>query len=282
MVCPGNLLLRDGKICHDCVGKAFAAPAVRHACYRDSRAATAAVATTAAVHRRLGTWDRQVDRYVALSRFARDLFVEGGLPAGRVAVKHNAPGTEPRLSPGGDYALFAGRLDRGKGLRVLLDAWASDPGLPPLRVAGDGPLADAVARAALDDDRILWLGWQPSADMERLMAEAAVLVTPSMWYEGWPLVAVEAMGQGTPVVATDHGAFPEMVDDGETGRLFPRGDAVALAAAVRDLTDDPAGLADVRARTFRQFTRRFSRAVNYRELRTIYADAIAQRRAEPA
>ena len=221
LVCPGNLLLRDGRLCHDCVGRAFALPAVRHGCYRGSTAATAAVAATTAAHRRLGTWDRQVDRFVALSQFARGLFVQGGLPPDRVVVKHNAPGAEPRLAVGGDYALFAGRLAPGKGLGVLLAAWAADPGLPPLRVAGDGPLAAEVARAARADRRILWLGWQPQADMEALMGGAAVLVAPSMWYEGWPLVAVEAMGQGTPVVATDHGAFPEMIDDGATGRLFP-------------------------------------------------------------
>ena len=282
MVCPGNLLLRDGRLCHDCVGRAFALPAVRHGCYRGSTAATAAVAATTAAHRRLGTWDRQVDRFVALSQFARGVFVQGGLPADRIAVKPNAPGAEPRLAPGGDYALFAGRLAPGKGLGVLLGAWAADPGLPPLRVAGDGPLADAVARAARADRRILWLGWQPQADMEALMGGAAVLVAPSMWYEGWPLVAVEAMGQGTPVVATDHGAFPEMIDDGETGRLFPRGDAAALAAAVRSITDDPARRAEVREHTFLQFRRRFSRAVNYRQLRAVYADAVAQRRAEPS
>ena len=280
LVCPGNLLLRDGHLCHDCVGRAFAWPGVRHGCYRGSVAATAAVAVTTAVHRRLGTWDRQVDRFVALSEFARGVMVEGGLPAGRVAVKHNTPATEPRLAPGGDYALFAGRLAPGKGLDVLLAAWAADPALPPLRVVGDGPLAADVERAARADRRVLWLGWQPAADVERLMGGAAVLVAPSMWYEGWPLVAVEAMGQGTPVVATRHGAFPEMIDDGRTGRLFERGDPAALAAAVRSLVDDPAGLAAVRRRTFEEFRRRFSRDVGYRQLRRIYADAVAQRRAD--
>ncbi|WP_420457143.1 glycosyltransferase [Rubrivirga sp.] len=276
LVCPGNLLLRDGAICHDCVGKAFAAPAIRHKCYRGSASATAAVAVTTALHRAFGTWDRAVDRYVALSAFARDLFVEGGLPAGRIAVKHNAPEAVPVAGPGGDHALFAGRLARGKGIPVLLDAWAGDPSLPRLQIAGDGELADLVRQAAARDDRIEWLGWLGADEMLWTVASAAVLVAPSTWYEGWPLVAVEAMGVGTPVVGTDHGAFPEMIVDGETGRLVPRGDAAALAAAVRDLTADPARLAEVREQTVRRFGERFSRDVNYRQLRAIYADAVAQ------
>ena len=282
MVCPGNLLLRDGELCHDCVGKAFAAPAVAHRCYRGSVAATAAVAATTAIHRALGTWERHVDRYVALSAFGREIFVRGGLPADRVVVKHNLPPKEPALTTGGDYALFAGRLAEGKGLEVLLEAWAGAPDLPVLCVAGDGPLSHLVAQATAENPRVRWLGWQPAAELEALMAGAACLVAPSMWYEGWPLVAVEAMGHGTPVVATDHGAFPEMIDDGETGRLFPRGDAAALARAVRELTGDAVQMQAVRANTHQAFARRFSREVGYRQLLDVYAAAIAQRQAEPA
>ena len=279
MVCPGNLLLRDGAICHDCVGRAFAAPAVRHRCYRGSAAATAAVAATTALHRAAGTWDRAVDRYVALSAFARRLFIEGGLPADRVVVKHNAPEGDPVAGPGGDAVLFAGRLAKGKGIRVLLQAWASDPALPRLRIAGDGELADLVRDAAAADDRVEWLGWLDADKLAWKTAAAGLVVAPSTCYDGWPLVAVEAMGFGTPVVATDHGAFPEMIEDGVTGRLVPRGDAAALAAAVRDLTADPARLDAMREQTRARFAERFSRDVNYRQLRAIYDEAMAQREA---
>lgn len=281
LVCPGTLLLRDGQICHDCVGKAFAGPAVRHGCYRGSRAATAAVAATTALHRALGTWDRGVDRYIALSAFARDIFVEGGLPADRVVVKHNVPPSNPPLGPGGASVLFAGRLTPEKGVGVLLEAWAAAPDLPPLRIAGDGPMADDVARAAAADDRITWLGWQSGEAMADLMATAALVAVPSTVYDGPPLVVIEAMGHGTPVVASDHGPFPGMVDDGETGRLFACGDAAALAAAVREMAADPDLLGALRERTWQRARERFARDVNYRRLRAIYADAIRQHAVEP-
>ena len=153
-ICPGALLLRDGNLCHDCVGKAVALPAIRHGCYRGSSAATAAIVASTSVHKAMGTYDRQVDRYIALSEFARDLFVEGGLPSERIAVKPNALPTDPAQGPGGDYALFAGRLGDGKGIKVLLDAWASCERLPRLLVAGDGPLSHLVEAAAAEDPRI--------------------------------------------------------------------------------------------------------------------------------
>ncbi len=274
LVCPGTLLLRDGVPCHDCVGLAFAAPGVRHACYRDSRAATAAVATAVAVHRALGTWDRAVDRYIALSAFARGVFVEGGLPAERVVVKPNLLPADPAPGAGGGDVLFAGRLAEGKGLEVVLEAWAADPGLPPLRVAGDGPLAPLVEEAARHDGRITWLGWVGGAALGREMAAAAALVAPSTCYDGPPLVVIEAMGAGTPVVLTDHGPSPELVADGETGRLVPRGDAAALAAAVRALAEAPS--APLRRRVRQFYAGHLAREVSYRRLRTIYDDALAQ------
>ena len=276
-ICPGTLLLRDGAICHDCVGRAFAAPAVRHRCYRGSAAATAAVAATTAIHRAAGTYARQVDRFVALSHAARALFVEGGLPAHKIAVKPNALARDPEPGPGGAGVLFAGRLTDEKGVRVLLDAWAQAPDLPALQIAGDGPLAAEVERAAAADARITWLGWQGGEAMDALMGGAALLVAPSLWYEGWPLVATEAMGQGTPVVATDHGAFSEMVDEGWTGCLFPSGDAAGLVACVRWALSDPDRLAVMRVATWQSFRDRYSRGANYRQLRAVYADALAER-----
>ena len=276
-VCPGALLLRDGRVCRDCVGRALALPAVRHGCYRGSAAATAAVAATTAVHRAAGTYRRRIDRFVAMSECARDLFVAGGLPAAKVAVKPNALARDPAPGPGGAAVLFAGRLTEEKGVRVLLRAWAAHADLPALDVAGDGPLAGEVAAAAAGDARIRALGWQGGPAMDALMGGAALLVAPSLWYEGWPLVTTEAMGQGTPVVATDHGAFPEMVDPGRTGFLFPRGDADALADRVRRALADPGRLAAMRRATWQAFRDRFSRGANYGRLRAIYADALAER-----
>lgn len=281
MVCPGAFLMRDGALCHDCVGRAVALPAVQHGCYRGSRAASAVLAGTMALHRAAGTYRHFVDRYIALSQFARDLFVEGGLPADRISVKPNALTEDPPLGPGGGPVLFAGRLSDEKGIGVFLEAWATDPTLPPLDIAGDGPLASQVEAAAAADPRIRWLGWQDGASMQRLVQHASLLIAPSTWYEGWPLVVVEAMASGTPVVATNHGAFREVVVDGVTGRLVPNKDAAALAAAVLDLTASPAALHAMREVTYQTYRARYASDANYDQLRAIYAEAMVSHAAAP-
>src|SRR5687768_4325961 len=119
--CPGGEFLRDGRVCEDCMGRAFPWPGVVHACYRDNRSATGVVAAMLTVHRARGTFRRDVDAYVALTEFARRKYIEGGLPADRVVVKPNfvsedrGPG-DGRGDAGGAFGLFVGRLASGKGL----------------------------------------------------------------------------------------------------------------------------------------------------------------------
>jgi len=86
LLCPGTTLSRGGKPCECCLGKGIPWPAVRYACYRGNRTASGTVAAMLAVHQVLGTWTERVDLYVALSNFARDKFIAGGLPAAKIVV----------------------------------------------------------------------------------------------------------------------------------------------------------------------------------------------------
>lgn len=110
LLCPAWTLARNGKVCEECVNRGLWR-GVLHGCYRDSHLMTAAVALMLQVHRYRGTWNEQVDGYVALSDFARRKFIEGGLPAEKIHVKPNFVFPDPgeREKPG-HYALFVGQL----------------------------------------------------------------------------------------------------------------------------------------------------------------------------
>jgi glycosyltransferase involved in cell wall biosynthesis len=100
-----------------------------------------------AIHRLLGTYQKTVDVYIALSRFARDKFVEAGLPADRITIKPNFLFPEPQIGQHrGGYALFVGRLAPEKGLATLLEAWEALGGRFTLKVVGQGP-QDHLLRA---------------------------------------------------------------------------------------------------------------------------------------
>jgi glycosyltransferase involved in cell wall biosynthesis len=279
LLCPSAIFFRDGHACENCLGKFIPWPGVLHRCYRDSRAATGAVAAMLVVHRLLRTWERTVDVFIALTEFARQKFIEGGLPADRVVVKPNFVHPDP--GPGahdGGYALFAGRLSPEKGVRTLLAAWERLGAGIPLKIAGDGPLAREVARACERHPLIEWLGAQPLERVYALMGAAALVIVPSEWYEMFPRVVVEAYAKGTPVIASDLGALAELVEDGRTGLRFRPRDPEDLAAKVEWAWTQPRELAAMGREARREYELKYTAELNYELLMEIYRLAIERAR----
>jgi glycosyltransferase involved in cell wall biosynthesis len=239
-VCPVAIAFRDGHVCTDCVGLPVALPAVLHACVRGSRVQSAVATTSIAVHRAAGTL-RHIDRFVALTSFQRQVMVDGGLPADRVRVIPNFHEPDPGVgdSPRAGI-LYLGRLAVEKGIAPLLRAAAIEPGL--VRVAGSGPLLGDVERAATAGD-IDYLGSISSAEVLDQLRRAIALVVPSIWFEGFPLVLLQAYATGTPVIASRIGSLAELVEDGVTGLHARPDDAEDLAARLRWAVDHPAEMA---------------------------------------
>lgn len=236
LLCPRAILMREGRVCEDCLGKTFPWPGILHACYRDSYAASATVAAMLGVHNALGTWEEKVDVFIALTEFARQKFIEGGLPADKITVKPNFVHPDP-LAGGnhksqGLYALFVGRLAPEKGLRTMLAAWELLDGRIPLRIVGDGPLRPELEALAKCLKRVSFDGWLERGKVLDALKEARFLVFASEGYETFGLTIVEAFASGLPVIASRLGAVAEIVEDGWTGLHFTPGDAENLAAKV--------------------------------------------------
>jgi glycosyltransferase involved in cell wall biosynthesis len=279
LVCPSATLFRDGQVCTECVGRKLALPAIRHRCYRSSRASSAVVAATNAVHRTLGTWRRDVDAFLALTEFQRGL-LSGVIPVAKTAIVPNFLVKSPWANLEGTRSgvLFVGRLSEEKGVRTLLAALRVLPAHVKLRVVGTGPLANEVASAAAGDPRLVAVGSRSAAQVLDEMRKAAVLVVPSLWFEGMPMTIVEAFGCGLPVVASDLGGLPSIVDHGVNGELFRPGDPGALAAAItRSVTDRRVVAARSRAARV-TFESRFTAEAHYRALYAVYSAAIRSRR----
>lgn len=249
LTCANALLLRDGAPCELCVGT-HPWNAVRYRCYRDSTAESLLAATAIALNRRRGAWDR-VDRFLALTDFARDTMVRAGLPAEKVVVKPNFvedPGTRPAAPSASNRILFVGRLAPEKGPGTLLEAWQAlgETDLE-LAVAGDGPMHDELAARQVPG--VTMLGRQDGSEIRRLMLESRALVFPSEWYEGMPITLLEAMAAGLPILASDLGSMTEMVGALGEKWLTTAGDADAWAAAIGGLAAADVDAAGSAART---------------------------------
>ena len=282
LLCPVALFFRDGRVCEDCMGKAVPWPGVVHRCYRGSRTASGVIATMLTVHRALRTWTEMVDVYVALTEFARNKFIEGGLPAGKIVVKPNFVAPDPgRGQGGGGYALFVGRLAPEKGTETMLAAWDRLGTRIPLKIVGDGPLRDRVVEAAARQSNVEWLGHRPVEDVHALMGKADMLVFPSQWYETFGRVAAEAFAAGTPVIAANIGAVAELVEHGRTGLKFRPGDPEDLVTQVEWALSHSAELRSMREEVRAEFEAKYTAERNYRTLMEIY-EAALERKKVPA
>ena len=274
IVCPKAQLMRGGSVCEKCLGKRIAWPALTHRCYRDSLPATAVVVSMLARHWKKGTWQHAVDRYIALTEFAKQKLVQGGLPEEKIMVKPNFISFDPGVGEGGgDYAIFVGRLSPEKGISTLLTAWGKLKNNLKLKILGDGPLAQEVATAALEDPRIEWMGHQTMQQVYELIGEARFLVMPSVWYETFGLTVIESFAKGTPVAVSQIGALNELVRDGETGFKFTPGDPESLVKTINKI-NRLSDMSSLRAAARGEYELKFNAATNYRQLMDIYESAI--------
>lgn len=233
-LCPVHTLLSRGRPCEACAGRSFWRALPRR-CNRGSLARTAVNVSEAYLARALGA-DTRVARFVAVSEFVRAKMLQHGFAPERVVTVPNFVDARA-LEPGrgaGEHVLFAGRLERYKGVFTLLEAAAESRSLPVL-FAGDGParaeLEQAIAARGLAHVRVL--GFQPPRELAALVRASRCVVVPSEWLEPFGLSALEALAQGRALVASRIGALPEFVLEGESGFLFPPGDAAALAERLR-------------------------------------------------
>ena len=275
LVCANALLFREGAPCELCVGSQ---PwhAIRYRCYRQSRPASAVAATTIAINRARGTWDHNVDAFVALTDFAKRRFVAAGLPGERITVKPHFvfdPGPRPAPPSDSNVVLYVGRLSPEKGLTTLLAAWRqAKVDALKLRIIGDGPLRPTLEAAA--DASVEFTGTQPPTTVRKEMLGARALVFPSEWYETQGMVLLEAFSAGLPAMASDLGAAGEVMSDVDAQWRREPSDERGWAEGLRTLLDG-AGVDDVGEHVRTLWADRFSPARARASLLAIYERARA-------
>jgi glycosyltransferase involved in cell wall biosynthesis len=277
LLCPNALFYRNQRVCESCLGMAFPLPGVLHGCYRNNKAASAAVATMLAAHRITNTWKRTVSRYIALTNFAREKLITGGIPEERIVVKPNFISPDPGYCDTPEnYALFVGRLSHEKGVTTLLDAWQYLGSLIPLKIAGEGSEDSQVRRAIKNFEGIEWLGYQPKSKIFSLMKKAAFLIFPSVWYEGLPTTVLESFAVGTPVIASKLGALTSLVVPGKNGFFFEAGNSQSLFEAVKEALMNPSLLLTMRKTARLTYEENFTANKNYALLTEIYENLAAK------
>lgn len=253
-ICPGYLLMTQGRICERCRGGRFV-NAFRHRCLLNSYSASLVGWVEAELHRWMGTYSKAT-RLLCPSRFLLEKLVEFGIARERVAhLPHFLPVSQytPSFEPS-DAFIYAGRLSPEKGIPTLLRALRIRLGSRlTCRILGEGPLEADVRRRieGWNLKHVELTGFLQGEALHQAIRSAAFTVVPSESYENLPYAILESFALGTPVVASRIGGIPEMVTDHVTGLMFPAGDAQALAREIDWMEAHPQQAVDMgrRART---------------------------------
>lgn len=271
LLCPQAMFLRNERVCEDCIGRVPWRGVVR-ACYRESMAQTAVLASMLMVHRVIGTYNNKVTRYIALNGFCRDKFVEGGLPKGKIVVKPNfVDMPAPDNAVPRERFLFVGRLSTEKGVDTLASALRLLPSAY-MDVVGTGPEAGRLEASG----QIRMHDFQGGDVVRSRMNAAIALLMPSIWYENFPRTLVEAFACGLPVIASRLGAMAALIEDGKTGLLFEPGNAQDLAAKMQWAEANPEAMRRMGEAARAEYEAKYTAEKNYQQLMTIYEDAIAE------
>ncbi len=233
LACPTYQFLDHGNLCQACLGGHFQHAVLRR-CKDGSLGSSAVMAAELFVHTLTRAY-APVRVFICPSSFLEGRMRAAGVfPRRMLHIPHFIETRDiPVKTAPGSGVLVAGRLSPEKGIDVAIRAVGELDGAM-LDLAGTGPDEEALRRLAdaVAPGRVRFHGLVDKAEVQRLMLAAAVVVVPSRWYENQPMVVLEALARGTPVVGSALGGMPELIEPGVTGELVPENDPHALAAAL--------------------------------------------------
>lgn len=271
LLCANAMLMRDGGPCTLCEDYGRL-QGIRYRCYRGSAIGSTAVTLHTEMVKRVIARHPQAVTCIALTDFARAQFVGAGIALNSLRIKGNSVSdlgrSEERPRSG---LLYVGRLSAEKGVSTLLAATAQAH--VPLTIIGEGP-QEAELRASASPD-VTFLGRLPGNEVRARMREALAVAIPSIWFEGFPMTAVEAMEAGTAVIASDIGSLSEIVTP-NIGMLARPGHVGSLVEAIAYMFSDPAAARAQGQAARSRFERLFAPEANVRTLTAIYQDACAK------
>lgn len=269
LVSPAYNLYAHGGRCEHAKGNHFFS-AVRHRCVKNSIAASALCAFELWLHRAMKVYEKNIDCFLAPSRYVAETIQEWGFYPRRIEILPNFVETKPQAPyPDHPMVLYAGRLSSEKGIEVLLSIIQQ---LPHIRftITGTGPMKREVKRFAETHHNVTLLGHVAPENMSSVFDQSSLVMVPSLAPEVFPMVILEAFAHGRPVVASRIGGIPELVLPGETGELIEVGNAQAFVETITALLLNQLNLEKMGSNAHALVLEKYSPESHYQQLMKIY------------
>lgn len=241
MLCPNTNFVCKGEVCERCAGGKYYHAVLRR-CKRNALAPSLLACLETSIQQWSRIYQRNVDLFLVPGRFLQDKLSEHGFRARVVRLPHfvDLDRFRPVYEPS-DYVVYFGRLVALKGVKTLFEALTYLDRSLQVYIIGEGELEENLKEYAGQQglDNVRFPGYLATEDLIPLVQGAALTVFPSECYENYPLAIIESLACGTPVVGSNIGGIPDIVQEGWNGALFEPGNARALAARVQQLLQRP-------------------------------------------
>jgi glycosyltransferase involved in cell wall biosynthesis len=277
LLCPSGSLFHGGQLfLHSLSGK-FPWAAVNAGVYQQSRVITFWLALSNYLHQKIGTY-RLVDQFILLGEHSKAIFANAALSpyAHKMTVKPNfSPHSveQATVENKQSHYLYVGRLTAEKGILVLLEAFAHNQ--LPLVIVGTGPLEEIVIEYAEKYPNLTFLAEQPLSKIYNLLTDTIALIFPSVWYETFGMVVIEAFSKAVPVIASNLGNIKFLVTDQLNGLTFESGnsdDLSRVALQYQQLT--PFQKQEYQQHALQTYLNKYAPEHNFKQLLHIYQTAI--------
>jgi len=273
LVCPTNGLFAAGNYCEDCQGKNYWR-AVLKKCNRGSFARSLLSMSEAYFADSLGARSK-INQFIAVSEFQKNKLESLGIEGNKMTViPHFSDSTENFNSSKGDYFLYVGRIHDDKGIKTLLDAYSllNNKSIR-LKIVGEGERREYWQEYAAKLDlanSIDWVGFLQGQSLNDIYRECLLLINPSYLNETFGLTCLEALAKGKPVIASNVGAFSEVITNGKDGLLFTPKNAKELAAAMTQFINKKIDVSKMGEYGYLKVRNKFSRQNHYEKLMGVY------------
>lgn len=273
LICPNYRLYIQKRLelCERCKGGKYYNTVV-HRCLRNSTLGSFLACVAMYIHKQLKIYERNINTFIVPSRFAKEKMIEFGIDADKLVFLPNMVDTK-KFRPNyghSNYILYYGRLAREKGIHTLIDAFRKIP-KSQLYIVGTGELEEELKRLVEEEgmDNVKMLGYKTGEALQSLIREAQFVVIPSEWYEMFGLTIVESFACGKPVIGTNIGGIPELINE-ETGLLFQPGNVEELAEKIVYFLSHPSVVEDF-GRNARKFVEdNFSPPIHLEKIMSLY------------
>ena len=283
LICPNYKFYSNDRVCEKCKKTQYF-QAILNKCIKSSYLASTICSLEMYVHRFLKIYERNIDVFICPSEWLKEKMIEYGLPATKLIHIPNCvdPDAYQPSYSSDNYIVYFGRISEEKGLKTLVEAMKLARNAK-LVIVGEGHLKEELMRHCElgGIENCDFVGYRNGEELLKMIKNSRFAVLPSEWYENCPLSVLEAFSCGKPVIGSDIGGIPELVDDGVDGLLFEPKNATDLAGKIEFLWDNPAMVLQMGKNARKKIEEEYDAERHYERIRDVYGSLLWQKKARP-